>query len=342
MKFKFRHTEKIVGAFVFFALMILVAGFLIIGLSHKVLEKTFIFRTVLTDAAGLSTSTALKFKGYEIGKVKTFILNDNNDIDVTLAVYKAFREKIVHGSAIYRQVNPITGNMQLIYLYPTRFPISLSDKGENFLSLPENSIIPSLDKFDGQKLLEDKMVMKSGDSISLIFEDARDFVGNLRQEFMLKRDTIKTFFKNLGDFSETLVRNRDILDNINRLVKPDSGPVSETLERFSEISLQMKETVTQLDQLIQNYKEPDGLMLKLMQVERGQFAQTMKNLDKNLDTLHQVLLVLQEQTPNIAEVLERTRKTLESLNNNPLLRGGISKIDANKSRSKKKRMDIDK
>jgi len=157
MRFKFRHTEKIVGAFVFVALLILVAGFVMIGLSHKVLQKTYTFRTVLTDAAGLSTSTALKFKGYEIGKVKSFSLNSDNDIDVTLTVYKEFRDKIVHNSAIYRQVNPITGNMQLIYLYPIRFPISLSDEGEDFLSLPEDSVIPSLDKFDGQKLLEDKM-----------------------------------------------------------------------------------------------------------------------------------------------------------------------------------------
>jgi len=173
MNFKFKHTEKIVGTFVFIALVILITGLVLIALSKKIFVETYAYRTKLIDAGGLSVSTTLNFKGYEIGRVKSFSLDQNNNIDVELGIYEKYRDKIVVGSVIYRQVNPITGNMSLIFLYPNRFSVKLADVGINSLALREGSYIPSLDMPDGQKLLEDKIVEKSGDVISIIFEDTR-------------------------------------------------------------------------------------------------------------------------------------------------------------------------
>ncbi|MGD2087557.1 MAG: MlaD family protein [Candidatus Aminicenantes bacterium] len=340
MSFKFKHTEKITGVFILLAVVILIIGTIVISVSKKTFVKTHGFKTRLSDAAGLSTATSLSFKGYEIGRVRKFLLDKDNNIDVDLAVYKEFREKIVRGSAIYRLNNPITGETSLVLLQPRRpYPTSLF--GGIGSLLPEGEYIPSLDMDDGQKLLEENVIEKSGETISLIFDEARIFVTNLRDEFKLKKDTFKAFFENLHGVSESLARNQALFDHLQQLLDPVNGPVFQTLEQFSHISKKLSQSINQLNEIMENYKDPEGLMTKLFQVNQQQLNQTLENLNKNLIALHQMLNSLKESSPLIADLLDKSRKTLQAINNNPLLRGGIETESKNTNSSRKKRREIE-
>ena len=339
MSFKFKHAEKITGIFILIAVIILIVGTVIISVSKKTFVKTHGFRTLLSDAAGLSTATPLSFKGYEIGRVKQFLLDKDNNIDVELGVYKEYREKIVKGSAIYRLNNPITGETSLVLLQP-RGPYPAGVFGGIGSVLPEGEYIPSLDMDDGQKLLEENVIEKSGETVSLIFDEARVFVSNLRDEFRLKKDTFRIFFENLHGVSESLARNKDFFENLNRLLDPVEGPVFQTLGQFSTISKKLNQSVDQLNEIMENYKDPEGLMTKLFKVNQQQLNQTLENLNKNLVALHQALTSLRESSPLIADLLDKSRKTLQAINNNPLLRGGIEKENKNTNSSRKKRMEI--
>lgn len=339
MSFKFKHSEKITGVFILLAVVILVIGAIVISVSKKTFLKTHVFKTRLSDAAGLSTSTPLSFKGYEIGRVKKFLLDKDNNIDVELGVYTEYREKIVKDSAIYRLNNPITGETSLVLLQP-RGPSPASLFGYTGSVLDEGEYIPSLDMEDGRKLLEDNVIEKSGETVSLIFDEARIFVTNLRDEFKLKKDTFRIFFENLHGVSESLARNKEFFDNLNQLLDPVDGPVFQTLGQFSDISKKLNQSINQLNEIMENYKDPEGLMTKLFQVNQQQLNQTLENLNKNLIALHQALNSLKESSPLIADLLDKSRKTLQAINNNPLLRGGIEKEDKNTNASRKKRMEI--
>jgi phospholipid/cholesterol/gamma-HCH transport system substrate-binding protein len=342
MNFKFKHTEKIVGFFVLLALVVMIAGIVMVAVSRKVFVKSYRFHTLLSDASGLSTSTSLDFKGYKIGKVKRFFLDVNNNIDVELAVYGEYLGKMIVGSAIYRQTNPISGETSLVLLMP-RYPGSKPppvDFGRTQL-LPEGSYLPSLDMPEGQQLLEQNLIEKSGESISLIFDEAKVFFSHLRKEFKLKEDSFRTFFKKLGDVSDSLARNREIFDHLNLLLNPDNGPVFKTVKEFSQVSRRLNETIDHLEEVLKNYKDPDGLMLKMLSMDRNQLEQTLENINKNLLTMQEMLQALKDQSPMVAEFLDRSRKTLEAINNNPLLRGGISKDKTPANSSRKKRLDID-
>lgn len=341
MEFKFRHTEKIVGGFVFIALAVLIAGIVLIAFSQKLWVKTYTFRTRLAEATGLSTASTLSFKGYEIGRVKRFRLNEENTIDVEFEVYEEFREKMVPGSVIYRQVNPVTGKTSLILLYPRSLSIELAWRGEDTIAQEEGSLIYSLDMREGQLQLENDMVEKSGDTLSIIFEDTRDFISHLREEFQLKKDSFKTAFGQLGDFAQSLANNKTIFDRLNLLLDPARGPVFTTLARFNQISQGLQQATNQLNELLANYKNPDGLANKILQVDQTKINGMLENINKNLTALHRVIQTLQEQAPLLAEVLSRTEQTLQAINNNPLLRGGIQKKDTKTNASKKKRVDID-
>jgi ABC-type transporter Mla subunit MlaD len=339
MSFKFRHAEKITGVFIFLAVVILIGGAIVISVSKKAFVKTHQFKTRLSDAVGLSTATPLSFKGYEIGRVKKFLLDKDNNIDVDLAVYKEFREKIVRGSAIYRLNNPITGETSLVLLQPKR-PYPTGIFGGIGTLLPEGEYIPSLDMEQGRELLEKDVVEKSGETISLIFDEARIFVSNLRSEFKLKKDTFRVFFENLHGVSQSLARNQALFDHLNQLLNPVNGPVFQTLGQFSEISKKLDKTINQLNEIMENYKDPEGLMTKLFQVNQQQLNQTLENLNKNLVALHQALNSLKESSPLIADLLDKSRKALQAINNNPLLRGGIEKESKNTNSSRKKRKEI--
>jgi len=339
MSFKFKHTEKITGVFILVAVIILIVGAVVISVSKKTFVKTHGFRTLLSDAVGLSTATPLSFKGYEIGRVKQFLLDKDNNINVELGVYKEYREKIVKGSAIYRLNNPITGETSLVLLQP-KGPYPAGVFGGVGSVLPEGEYIPSLDMDDGQKLLEENVIEKSGETVSLIFDEARGFVTNLRDEFKLKKDTFKVFFENLHGVSESLARNKAFFENLNRLLDPVDGPVFQTLEQFSTISKKLNQSVDQLNEIMENYKDPEGLMTKLFKVNQQQLNQTLENLNKNLVALHQALISLKESSPLIADLLDKSRKALQAINNNPLLRGGIEKENKSTNSSRKKRMEI--
>jgi hypothetical protein len=79
----------------------------------------------------------------------------------------------------------------------------------------------------------------------------------------------------------------------------------------------------------------------MLQVNQGELDQTLQNINRNLTTLHQILTELKEQSPLIADILNRSNKTLRAINNNPFLRGGIPKESKKTNASKKKRLDID-
>lgn len=342
MKFKFKHTEKVVGAFVLLAMVLLAAGMVMVAVSKKLFEKTISFRTYLSDATGLSNSTPLQFRGYQIGRVKRYYLDENNDIDVELGVYREYLDKIMPGSAIYRQTNPISQETSLVLLMP-RIRRQYEEDGKTFsvnAVLPEGSYIPSLDMPEGQRMLEAGRIERAGDTISILFDDAQSFFENLRQEFKLKEDSFKDFFKKLGDVSDSFARNRRIFDHLEKLLNPENGPVFGTVERIVAVTKRLDGAVTQLQGILENYKDPDGLMLRMMKIEGKQVDRTIENLNANLVELRQMLKSLKNQSPLIAELLDKSRKTLEAVNNNPLLRGGISKDGKGGNASRKKRLPI--
>lgn len=343
MKFKFKHTEKVVGGFVLLALVLLAVGVVMVAVSKKMFEKTLSFRTLLSDATGLSNSTPLQFKGYQIGRVRQFYLDENNDIDVELGVYQEYLDKIMPGSAIYRQTNPISQETSLVLLMPRQK--RRSDPGDQVISvdavLPEGSYIPSLDMPEGKRLLEEGSIERGGDTISILFDDAQSFFENLRQEFKLKKDSFRDFFKKLGEVSDSFARNRKIFDHLEKLLNPESGPVFSTVERIVAVTKRLDGAVTQLQNILENYKDPDGLMLKMMKINPQQVEQTFNNLNANLVELKEMLKSIRDQSPLIAELLDKSRKTLEAVNNNPLLRDGISKSGKGGNASIKKRLDIE-
>jgi len=316
MKFKFRHTDKIVGVFFFLAIMILLVSLVAIAISQKMLTKKYIFNTRFADATGLSPSTVLKFRGFEIGKVKSFTLNNDNLIDTKIYIYEDYLEKIVVNSAINKSSNPITGKSSLEFL-----------QGPDLTKLlPEGGFLPSLNMPEGQKLLEAGLIEKKGDVISSVLDNVDQLIYKLNQDENADQGAIFRMIYNLANAAEKLDQNMGELTTLLQIMNSD---LKQSLQNLNL-------TLDNANLMLTNYSDPEGLLVKMIDPEGDKLIAplqgSLQQLQKNLEELEKLLSFIQEQSPEISEViiegknsLQTAQKTLEGINNNPLIRGGIGK-----------------
>lgn len=334
MKLKFRYTERFVGVFIATAMLILI---IIIGLviaDKKLFQKKYEFKTKFNDAVGLSTTTPIYFKGYKIGSVKEFTLNEFNEIEAIVEIYEEFRNKIIQESAFNKLINPITSTSSIEFL-----------EGPNSTKLlAENGFIPSLDLPEGKLLLSLKKVRRSGDVVSSVIANIDEFFTNLNLDDNSGEGAVFRALVNFADLSEKM---NSLTDNVVRFLGKlekdknyDDGALFRALNNAADISEKLQDVTNKLDYtlsladtLILNYKNPEGLAGKLLDPDG---TLILKPMEEVLKTSNQTLLEVSEFMKYINSksdelsslavslqiVLRETQKTLETLNNNPIINFG--------------------
>jgi len=347
MKFKFKHTDKIVGIFFLVAVVALIFTLVVVAVSKRIFDRKYYFTTQFVDATGLSSSTKLYFKGYEIGKLKKYSLNINNQIDAELVVYKEFRNKIVENSAIFKATNPVTSRSTMEFL-----------QGPDWSKvLAEGEYIPSLDTEEGKRLLKEGFVKKSGDMMESVLKNVDQLLYNLTQDENPDQGALFRMVYNLANMTDKM----DVsLENVNAILaslqkdnNPEDGAMFRILSNVADLTEDFKGTAAQLDEMLANYKNPDGLVVKMIDPDKENLIYPMRDmllsLNENLVSMNKILEFMYMQMPEFADILAKSKvslqtaqKTLEALNNNPFLRGGIKEEAPTQQKNTKIRlMDLD-
>lgn len=335
MKFKFKYTNRIVGVFMLVALGLLVGSLILITIQQKVFVKKYVFKARFLDAEGLSTSTPIRFKGYEIGRITQFRLNEENTIDADFSVVEEYRTKIVENSALNKAKNPISGAST----------IELLQGPDPQKILPEGGLIPSIEIPEGRRLLDEGLVTKTGDVISSMLVNIDLLLYNLNRDNNEKAGALFRALVNLADASEKLDRTIEQItltfDRLNKDNNPQDGSVFRTLTNVADLTEQLKTTTTLInrtlvktDTVLTAYSNPDGLVVKLVDPKGENFIkpinETLNNLNNSITELGKLLAYLNDQQPELTGVIDEgkatlstAQKTLEGINNNPLIRGGI-------------------
>ncbi|MCA0445654.1 MAG: MlaD family protein [Bacteroidetes bacterium] len=335
MKFKFKYTNKIVGVFMLVALGLLIGSLILITIQQKVFVKKYVFKARFLDAEGLSTSTPIRFKGYEIGRITQFRLNEENTIDADFTVVEEYRTKIVENSALNKAKNPISGAST----------IELLQGPDPQKILPEGGLIPSIEIPEGRRLVDEGLVIKTGDVISSMLVNTDRLLENLNRDNNEKSGALFRALVNLADASEKLDKTMDQIsvtfDKFNRDGNPQDGAIFRALKNMADLTEQLQTTTALInksliksDTLMSAYANPNGLVVKLADPKGENFIkpinETLKNLNYSLTEMGKMLVFLNEQQPELSGVisegkqtLSTAQKTLEGINNNPLIRGGI-------------------
>ncbi len=335
MKFIFKYTERIVGIFVIaaFAIVILVAA--LVAINNKVFEQKYLFKTRFSDAIGLTSTTQISFKGYQIGRIKSFQLNQENFIDVDFEIYEEFRDRMTTKSVLNKSKS-LLGGATTIEL------IQSSDQGQ---PIEELGFIPSLDTPEGRDFARKNNIKLSGDALVSMMSNLDNLLYKLNQDNNPEDGAVFRMLVNLADATnelknvlsstdKTLAELRGIKSSGNTslaTVVSNMGTITGNLE---QTTAQLTRTLNRTDSVLMAYQNPEGLVPRLLDTEgksiMGPLSQSLVQLSESLERLNGLLEFVDTQSPDISilldetqQALKHTRRTMQGLSNNPFLRGGI-------------------
>jgi len=316
MKLMIRFADQIVGALIIVAVGILVFVIFMLGSSQRWFIRDNDYVTYFTSASGLSQNMPVQYKGFTIGRIKSIKFNLADDrVDVQFSIFKEYTDKVKTGSRVELVSSPISalGGNQFLF-YPGR--------GLEKEPLPSGTLIPPVNSPESQKLPD-------RDLTSVPIRD--DNIGNIISQVSIT----------LGKLNEALGEgpDRNQLKTIVNSIVTSITTIQGTIEKLSgdlDIQRLMGELVPAIAnfrQLSDRIKEPDNSIMSFLNSQGDIYGNLVKTLDAASGTLQQLEGTtgdIHSQTPQIAASLDKllsalksVNQVLESVKNNPLLKGGV-------------------
>ena len=300
MKFKIKYADQIVGILSIIAIIALIFIIFLIGSTQKWFVPKHNYYTVISSAANISAGKAITYKGFEIGKIKSFSLDKNDDVIVHFYITDDYRSKAVKNSIIEIMTSPLGSS---VVFYP----------GNSLDYLPDNSYVPERSSERAKELIKYKMVsvVEQTDSLNTILAMATTLVGDI--DTLVKQINIALEGKENTPLTNTITQLNEILENINEITSDPSGLVPKLLEdeesqgAIASVLLQLNSTMSEINNIT------------------GSVEDNMPGI---------TILISQMQT-----LLKQMQDVMEGLKNNPLLKNGISEKPEKENAAPKLRED---
>jgi len=236
------------------------------------------------------------YKGYTIGRVKKVEFNVAADrMDVQFSIFKEYTDKVKQGSRVDFLISPISalGGNQFLF-YPGR---GLEEK-----PLPPGTLIPPANAPESRNLPDRNLTTAPprDDGISNIINQVGITLGKLNEA--------------LGEGSE---------ENKLTLIVDD----------LVKIVAELHPVIANFRELTEKFKEPDNAVMAFLNSEGDLYGNLDKTLEAASGTLQQLegtIGDIHTQTPQLGATFSRLLTALKSVNqlldsvkNNPLLKGGV-------------------
>ncbi len=341
------------GFFVSFAVVVLILFILFIAQQQRVFAKKYSYYTIFTDAIGISKTTPIYFKGYEIGRIRSFAFTNDTNIEVQFHIFEEFRKLIVEESAISKTIHPLSGRANIDFLM-----------GPSNNSLVEEfGLIASLDMEEGKKLLADRKVRTRGDQISALLANLGSFVENLNRDDNYDQGSVFRALYHIAYVAENLntglVNMNNLLVSLQRDDDESDGVLFRFMVNLADFTEELRETneilasnLADMNTVIKNFQQTDGLLTTLIDPTEENIIKPLNNslemLFENMKNINEVISFINNQSPEMALLMYETKKTLEDLqktlegvNNNPLIKGGIMQQEIPSSGERIRIMDVE-
>ncbi len=315
MKFKFRHADKFVGLFFIVSMVFVFTSLIIVGSNQRWFSSDVTYRSRFPTADGLSRNMSIRLSGFEIGKVVSFELNQNNEVDMIFVVYEEYTDRIHPGSVLEMKSNPL-GLSSGMALYP--------GKKREYL-LTEGSFIPRISSFEGQRLVRNGLVDMPGgsDPIGAVMESVEPLINDVQTTIRLVNNTLESVDIIAASFAYAVQGG-------------DERPLGRVMDNLAD-------STTSIEQLIADLQTPDGIVRRLIGAD-GSIATLLDDDNQLYNSIYRSLTSVEEGLSGVGQAgqnignssaqlevlmvellaaIEDARKVMEGVRNNPLLRGGI-------------------
>ena len=300
MKFKIKYADQIVGILSLVAIIALIFIIFLIGSTQKWFVPKHNYYTVISSASNISAGKAITYKGFEIGKIKNFTLDDTDKVVVNFYITDDYKSKIVQNSIIEFLSSPLGSSVVF-------FP------GNSLIPLEDNSFIPERTSEEAKNLIKAHKVsvVEQTDSINTILAMATTLVGDI--DTLVKQVNIALEGNQDTPLAFTITQLNSILSNLNNLTAEGSGLIPKLLEdensqgSISNALLELDATMTDTSKIT-------------------------ASVESNMPGVS--ILISQMQT-----LLKQMQDVMEGLKNNPLLKNGISEKPEKENAAPKLRED---
>ena len=300
MKFKIKYADQIVGILSLVAIIALIFIIFLIGSTQKWFVPKHNYFTVISSASNISVGKAITYKGFEIGKIKSFSLGDDDKVIVNFYITDDYKSKIVRDSIIEILTSPLGSS---VVFYP----------GNSNSFLPDNSFVPERSSEEAKSLIMNKRVsvVEQTDSVNTILAMATTLVGDI--DTLVKQINIALEGKEDTPLTYTITQLNAILTNLNHITEDPSGLVPKLLED-------------------ENSQGSIANVLKELDTTMGDINKITASVDSNMPGV--TILISQMQS-----LLKQMQDVMEGLKNNPLLKNGISEKPEKENATPKLRED---
>lgn len=222
MAYKFKGIEKLIGLFVVFALILLISAIIFIAKGQKLIVAKNYYTTIFNSAENIKQGMPVKFKGLEMGYVKELRLNDENKIEVTFYVIRAYANRIKQDSVI--KVNaPLIGEKVM----------EITEGSKEAAVAQKEALLYSIDTAKGRELLQQQISDQAMSPTDLVIQNVQLLTAQLSDPEGGLMKSLKNLEKFSSTFADTYGENKD---TISSMIKD----LEATTKNFRELSEALK------------------------------------------------------------------------------------------------------
>jgi len=320
MKFSIRFADQIVGALIILAMVILVFVIFMLGSNQRWFSRDYNFKTYFPTASGLSKNMPVQYKGFTIGRVKTFELVEDQ-VEVRFTIFDTYIDRVRNGSLIEVQVSPIGGLGGNQFTF---FP------GLGKELVPEGGTIPAVNSTEGKRLITQGLAVHS---------ERDDNVNNIMNSIGTLLSTLNVLLADMQEAFEgtertSLGRTMGGLEQAAVGLQQMANKLPSDIENsINRIMVQIEPILINLRELSDKMASPDGSIAAILDSNGDVYKDLVKSLDAlsgTLQNLEKTSEFLPSQVPQLAAMIAELRALIATLQdvgtaakNNPLLKGGL-------------------
>ncbi|MDR2135191.1 MAG: MlaD family protein, partial [Treponema sp.] len=322
MKFTIRFADQVVGLLVVAAVAALVTVVILLGSGQRWFAKDYHFVTYFDSAAGLSKNMAVLYKGFTIGRVKSFDLTRDDRVEVRFYIFDTYITRVRRGSLVDISISPVgLGNQFHFYA------------GLGYDQIAEGEIIPTVSSAEGKQALDAGLayIPKQDDSIGMILSQVNLVLASVET---LAKD-LTDAFEGTGD--TTLGRTLGNLEETSRSLTEMPVMVQTALDQLlgtvDQIAASVQPILANLQTVSEGLGDPDGSVARILDPEGPVYTglvSTLESVSGTVESVEKTAAFVPAQLPQIAVMLDEAQRvlrgvedTLTAVLNNPLLKNGV-------------------
>ncbi len=246
MPFTFRAMEKLVAAFIVLGLIFFLIIFVLLGRGSYLFKFKDTYYTILRESYGFSSGSQIKYKGINIGKVKSVKLLQDDKVKVEFIILREYR-KYIRENSVMKVQSTLLGSANFVLVKPDESGLKILEPGSRLLSSDDEEGMLILRQYDESMKKDDltataKKILDNIDSLKPVINQTMYNVKDIT-------DGLKVIVYNFRELSQELNSTNNsigslIKDKKSLITKIDNMlfSIDNTLKNISDMSEKFKNT----------------------------------------------------------------------------------------------------